>query len=179
MKIESKREIRKRIISIFLTSIYFISMTILSIHLNESYSLAGIYNALSIRDKSEGLTYMNALPLSDQEGLKQDSYVFEITNTANKRIKYIVEFENVGDSSYESLDYKYIRYSISKDNKNFSNPTNMSQDGYLMTDVISGNTKQTYYLKFWIDSNAGNEILNKSLNFKIKITQFDIADENS
>ncbi len=174
-----KSEIRKRIISIFLTCIYFISMTILSMHLNESYSLAGIYNALSIQDISEGLSYMNAFPITDQEGLKQDSYVFEITNTASKRIKYIVEFENIKDSSCESLDYQYIRYSISKDNKNFSNPTNMSQDGYLMTDVISGNAKQTYYLKFWIDSNAGNEILNKCLNFKIKITQFDIADKNS
>lgn len=178
MNKEQRKEIKRRVASIVLTSIYFISMTILSMHLNTSYTFASKFNGLSINDLSEGITYMNAFPIEDSEGLKQESYVFEINNSSNSRIKYIVGFENVTDQSCEILDYKHIRYSISTDNKNFSEAKNMSSDGYLTTDVIDSKSKKTYYLKFWIDYNATNEVLNKSLDFKISITQFDTINKN-
>ena len=148
-------------------------MTILSTHLNTTYSFAGKFRSLSIEDLSEGVNYSNAFPIKDEEGLKQDSYVFAITNSSNNRIKYIVGFENVTNSSCDLLDYKYIRYSISNNNKDFSKVSNMDTDGYLTTDIIEGKNKKIYYLKFWIDYKASNEVLNKCLNFKVNITQFD------
>lgn len=167
-----KKEIIKRVRSILITSIYFVVMTILSFQLNANYALAGNFNALEIHDISEGLYYTNALPTQDENGLKQDSYVFEIANTSNRSIKYVVGFES-DKEIVNTLDFKYIRYSISKDNQNFSEVMNMDSKGYLTTDTISENTKQVYYLKFWIDYNAGNEILNKSLNFRVNVTEFD------
>lgn len=167
-----KREIRKRVRSILMTSIYFVVMTILSFQLNANYALAGNFNILEIHDISDGLQYINAFPTQDENGLKQDSYVFEIANTSNRSIRYVVGFES-DKEVVNTLDFKYIRYSISKDNQNFSEVMHMDSNGYLTTDVLKENTKQVYYLKFWIDYNAGNEILNKSLNFRVNVTEFD------
>ena len=166
-----KKEIRKRVISIFITCMYFVLMTILSVQINNNYTLAA-YNSLRLEDISVP-NMINLLPIADEDGLREEPYVFKVINNSSRKIKYVVSFTNDKDSNINTLDYKYLRYSISTDNINYSRVKNMNNDGYLDTSIINSKENQVYYLKFWIDYSASEEVLNKTLSFNIQITQFD------
>lgn len=119
------------------------------------------------------LTELNGkLPESDQVGLQNAlPVVLTLTNTGSMfiegyEIKLIKE-----ENKISNLDEKYIKYSISEDDINYSEPTILTENNNI---VFSGydldvGVSKTVYLKVWLDEFSGNNALNKQYYGSIQV----------
>ena len=83
-------------------------------------------------DYKEGnaITLENAYPMSDKRGMETTPYEFTIENTGNIKAKYDIVLED--EKNKGSLSYKYIKYSIKKDDGEWSSPSLLSTLGSLV-----------------------------------------------
>ena len=107
----------------------------------------------------------NKLPESDANGLTNASPVtVTVTNTGTMNImKY--ELKLLNDSTQTStLPYNYIKFAISEDGTNYSEPKNLgSVNNIIFTGYnLAVESSKTIYLKAWVDESAGNAALNKT-----------------
>lgn len=120
-------------------------------------------------------------PVSDELGFKQDAYTFSLTNTGNNMIEYyeirMVDQEN----KISTLPHKYIKFSISVDNSDYSKPVNLGDvnsviySGYNLEKGSSIDIK----LKMWIDEASSSFVYNKNLYGALEVTlyqKYDVYD---
>lgn len=134
-------------------------------------------NALAYRDMleksnnlmelSDGIKLEEAFPVSDEIGMKNDSYKFMIINDKNIKQNYKVYFVSTLPDNYEKLDNKFIRYQIIKDGNIFIDSKTIPADGFLFEDEVLD--KNIYELKLWISNDATNEAMDKYFSAKISI----------
>ncbi|MGN0973755.1 MAG: hypothetical protein ACI4OT_03340 [Bacilli bacterium] len=167
----TKKELRNRIKRIISTSLFLILSTYLWFSFSplRSKALDNTYFSqafLQIEEVGNSVLLEDVYPQLDEYGLENEGYTFKIINNNNKSVKYKLSF--VADSN-NTLDNKYIRYSYNVNGGEYSVPQNLSDEGILVIDSIGNSSENTYNLKFWIDYNAGNEIMNKSFNARIGV----------
>ena len=120
------------------------------------------------------LNFDNVAPMSDEDGLKQEGFVFKLKNSGTIVADYKIYLDDVELSSGENrIDDKDIRYSLVKNTyreeaKSLfdlgSNPNRV-----LDSAVIEPNRTYTYSLKIWIDENAGNDAMNKIFHATLRV----------
>lgn len=167
----TKKEFRSRIKRIILTSLFLILSTYLWFSFSplRSQALDNTYFKqafLQIEEVGNGVLLEYAYPQLDEYGLEHEGYTFKIVNNNNKEVKYKINFIS-GENN--TLDNKYIRYSYNVNGGNYSVPQNLSDEGLLVIDNLNSSSENIYNLKFWIDCNAGNEIMNKTFSARIGV----------
>ena len=105
----------------------------------------------------------NVYPSTDEEGMKTDGYTFQIYNNSGKEIKYKLSFIT---EEANTIDNKYIKYSYNINDGEYSAPQTL-EDNSVILNSIDGKKENTYNVKFWIDEDAGNEIMNKVFSTRI------------
>ena len=65
------------------------------------------------------------------------------------------------------MNYKYIRYQVTKNNKIIVKPTNIKENGILFTD--DNTNESTYEIKMWIDYNSDNNVYGKNFSTKLAL----------
>lgn len=189
MEKEIKKEIISRIVSILSTSIFLIVTTWFwfgpRLELTEAKSAMtnqAISN-LTFTDLSEGMKLENAYPVPDSIGEKIEPYKFQITNHDSIEVTFDITFVNdlleVQKDNCKVLGNNYLRYTIKRNDDNYTTPRNLALDGTMYVDTLSPGETATYELKFWIDQNAGNEIMDTHFHAKVSIVQVleDIIEE--
>lgn len=125
-----------------------------------------------LNKEADALNLTNAYPMYDEEGMKQIPFTFTFTNnSSNNSISYsmrvVIDEEKMNACKLEDgttcpqLDTKYIKYSYQKNDGSYSEPKLLSsQDGLIDSSIIRGDETIKNSLILWIDSEAGNEIMN-------------------
>ena len=165
------REIRFHVTRIILTLLFLL----LTVYLIQDTNAVGIdatnyrskNTALSLVELSDGIKLVDAYPVSDEIGSKNDGYVFKIVNNGEQSKEFKIEFINTVKDEARRLDSKFIRYQIIKNNEVLINAENIPSDGILFTDIVDD--ENTYELKLWIDYDATKEILGKYFSSKIAV----------
>lgn len=109
----------------------------------------------------------NAVPMTDQEGMNTESYVFSVNNTGSLDAKYDISLE---ENSNNTLDRKYVKYSIKEGDGEWSSPALLSTGLNLKTGRSLGSgATDSYEIKIWLDENATNEVQGKTYGAKVVI----------
>ena len=122
---------------------------------------------IEYEDKNE-ISLNNTSPLSNEEGLNTEGYVFTIKNTGTLNGKYTISLE---EKENNTLDKNYIKYSIREEGKEWSTPTLLSSGLIIKENVLIESKKDvTYELKIWLDENAPNEVQGKTYSAKVVVS---------
>lgn len=178
---EVKKEIISRIVSICST-ILFLTVTTwfwfgprLELTNASAVMASNTVSNLEFIDLSEGIKLENAYPVTDTFGMMVEPYRFQITNHDSKEVTFDIAFVNdllaITKDNCSVLSNNYLRYSIKKNNNNYTPARNLSLDGTMYVDTLGANETATYELKFWIDQNAGNEIMDTHFHAKVAVIQ--------
>lgn len=134
-----------------------------------------------ILSDNNALNLENSYPISDEEGVKLTPFVFNMTNNSSKNLSYTMKIEIDSDklndctlsdgSSCSSISTDYIKFVYKKNDGSYTDPANLaSSDNIITSDVIYSKDTVTSSIILWIDSSAGNEIMNKYFYGKLIIT---------
>lgn len=127
---------------------------------------AGTFNIRFL--ESNYINLQKAYPMTDEEGLNTDSYQFSITNTGTLDGRYNISLEDKEDNT---LDKRYIKYSIKEDDGQWSRPALLSNGITIASNkLLKSGVKVDYQLKFWLDENAPNETQGKVYASKIVVS---------
>lgn len=181
-----KKEIRKRIFSIITVSTFLIMMTTF-VYLPKQENLLSSFAFLQnikrfyMEDISSGILLKDATPVKDKVGLEYDPYQFKVVNGSNSDITYQIVFKNnlekVKAEGKEVLPNKYLRYSLSTQNKELVPASTLSDDGILYTTTIKAHSENIYNFRMWLDWNSDDGAMNKVFIGKIEIVEIDNKEE--
>ena len=73
-------------------------------------------NEIYIEELSNPITLSNVYPTKDEDGIKEQGYTFKVINNTNKE-EVIFYLQNTLKEQENSLNFKYIRYQVTKNNK--------------------------------------------------------------
>lgn len=125
-----------------------------------------IRKTMYIEEVSNPITLENSYPTKDKEGLKEKGYTFKVKNNyQNKEVTFYLK-NNLIDEK-DQLNYKYIRYQVTKDNHVIIKPTNIKETGILFKDNNTENS--TYEIKMWIDYNSDTGVYGKKFSTKLAL----------
>ena len=153
------------IMEMFLTIVLLITSSFIWIsNQDKKVDFITVDNKMYIEELSNPITLSNAYPVKDEVGLMEDGYAFQVVNnTSNDEVVFYLE-STLSDAS-NALDYKYIRYQVTKDDKIIVKPSNIKENGILFTDNNTRNS--TYEIKMWIDYNSDYNVYGKIFSTKL------------
>lgn len=138
-------------------------------------------------EEADSLNLEAAYPVDDSEGLSYEPFIFTMTNTSSRTLSYSILVENDEEKRAECLIDEYtlcpelstdnIKYSYKKNDGTYTEPRKLGDDNNIITSgEITANEEITSSIILWIDSEAGNEIMNKYFFGKIIITGEDVTE---
>ena len=120
------------------------------------------------------INLINAFPISDEEGMKQEPFEFKINNDGNLDATYKIRIVNddnvIGKDGCENnlLDLNDIKISVNNETPIILGSLNKSN--YVIDEgIITKGESKGYNLKIWITDKAGNSSLNKHYHGKVVV----------
>ena len=160
-------KISKYIIQMLFTIIILITSTFIWIeNQDKKIDFITLDNKIYIEELSNPITLTNAYHTIDEDGIKEKGYTFKVINNTNKD-EITFYLQNTLEKKQNNLNYKYIRYQVTKNNKIIIKPTNMKENGILFTD--DNTNESTYEIKMWIDYNSDNNVYGKNFSTKLAL----------
>lgn len=131
---------------------------------------------LNLNAKSKNISVLNAIPLSDSNGMKQEAYTFSLENTgttdANYRLSIVDDDEYYlqDGCSNNKLEWEHLRYSFEEGNTTPIIEDLVDRLGILKEGTIAANETITFSLKLWLKgSNTTQADMGKHFHGKIKV----------
>ena len=129
--------------------------------------------------ESSNINLVNAIPISDEAGLKETPYTFTLKNTCNMNSKVTIALDVLNTSTMSS---GAIKTSLVKGNKS-GTPTLLTsldkkaevdisgaKEAYILgTDIIGANKSKSYSLYLWMDESVTVAEASKSFSSKVVI----------
>ena len=129
--------------------------------------------------ESSNINLTNAIPISDEAGLKKKPYTFTLKNTCNMNSKVTIALDVLSTSTMSS---SAIKTSLTKGNKS-GTPTLLTsldkkdevdisgaKEAYILgTDIIGANKSKSYSLYLWMDESVTVAEASKSFSSKVVI----------
>ena len=129
--------------------------------------------------ESSNINLTNAMPISDEAGLKKKPYTFTLKNTCNMNSKVSIALDVLSTSTMSS---SAIKTSLTKGNKS-GTPTLLTsldkkaevdisgaKEAYILgTDIIGANKSKSYSLYLWMDEAVTIAEASKSFSSKVVI----------
>ena len=123
---------------------------------------------------SEGITMVDVVPISDEEGLESSGYTFTLENTGNVDSNYEIYLDDleIPESDTRMKD-NFIKYELIRNEERISfdllntigeNPKRLLDKG-----EIGPKEKHTYTLKLWIASTATNEVMGTIFKGQLRV----------
>jgi len=130
---------------------------------------------LTLDDRmSAGITVMDAIPVSDEEGLVSDGYTFTLENTGVVDSNYELYLDDLELSDdVIRMNDAFIKYQLTKDDEvigyDYLNTTGQDPNRLLDKGEIDSKQKYTYHLKMWIASTATTEVMDTVFKGKLRV----------
>ena len=129
--------------------------------------------------ESSSINLIDAIPIRDEEGLKEKPYTFTLKNTCNMNSKVTIALDVLSTSTMSS---SAIKTSLTKGNKS-GTPTLLTsldkkaevdisgaKEAYILgTDIIGANKSKSYSLYLWMDEAVTIAEASKSFSSKVVI----------
>ncbi len=170
MSNRDKKEIKSLLLSIVMWSCFLVFATIFwymprstmvaeAAQMASGLSREGFY----LEELNDGFQLNNIFPTTDEVGVTQKAYAFQIVNDLDFEVNYALYFQNdvseMNDSE-EALPNYYLRYQLVKNGE--AGPiANLNTDGKILLTKVEANAKDTYELRVWLDQNADAGCMNK------------------
>ena len=125
----------------------------------------------------KGMTFDNAWPVSDFEGMQLEGYKFTVTNSCDEPIDYRIDLNSleIDQANYMSnssvavlLDYgvKTIYEELTSEK---TTKPGIREKKILGYDTVMGTSTNTHTIRMWIDESVKKEEQNKSFLSKIEV----------
>lgn len=131
---------------------------------------------LNLNEKSKNISLLNAIPLSDSQGIKQEAYTFLLENTgtadANYRLSIVDddEFYLKDGCNNNKLNWIHLRYAFEEGNTTPIIADLSENSGVLKSDTIEAGQTISFSLKLWLKgSNTTQADMGKHFHGKIKV----------
>ena len=119
---------------------------------------------------SEGIKLEKAVPISDEKGKTGTEYTFTLQNKGTKAASYTIYLDDVAlEASETRMDDSKVKYQLTKNSNEKVALLNTLSDKILDSGEIAGSTTNTYSLRVWIDSAAGNEVMGTILSKELRV----------
>ena len=119
---------------------------------------------------SEGIKLEKAVPISDEKGKTGTEYTFTLQNKGSKAASYTIYLDDVAlEASETRMDDSKVKYQLTINSNEKVALLNTLSDKVLDSGEIAGSTTNTYSLRVWIDSVAGNEVMGTILSKELRV----------
>ena len=119
---------------------------------------------------SGGIKLEKAVPISDEKGKTGTEYTFTLQNKGTKPADYTIYLDDVALETNETkMDDSKVKYQLTKNSNETVALLNTLSDKILDSGTINGSTTNTYSLRVWIDSEAGNEVVGTILSKELRV----------
>lgn len=124
---------------------------------------------------SNGISLLNSIPVTDTKGQTFTPHTFTVKNSgtidANYRLMIVNDTKKHNDDSCSDkmLPWNNIKYSLSKNDGAATTALLSDTSGVLSMGKIGVGQTDSYSLKLWIKSEAGNEIMNQHFHGLIRV----------
>jgi len=142
---------------------------------NKELSMMADGLKLVLDDTMEGgIHLVNAIPVTDEEGLTQVGYTFTLENTGKIDSSYEIYLDDLDlDERQTRMQDRFLKYQLVKDGEEISldllSTTGENPNRLLDKGEISSGEKFTYTLKLWIDYDATNEVMKTSFKGQLRV----------
>ncbi len=121
-----------------------------------------------------GISFTEAVPVSNEEGMSQDGYTFTLENKGNVTSDYTIYLDDLGLAEGQTrMNDSFIKYQLTKDGSEVDlqllNAIGENPNRVLETGTIEPKAKYTYVLKMWIDQDATNEVMETVFKGQLRI----------
>ena len=118
---------------------------------------------------SNGILLEKAVPMSDTKGKTTTEYTFTLQNSGST-VGYTIYLDDVALSDGETqLEDSKVKYQLIKNGEETVGLLSSLEDKAIDTGTIGTNKTNTYSLRVWIDSDAGNEVMGKILSKQLRV----------
>ncbi len=139
---------------------------------------------LEYENENDGiyLTGQKAEPMTEEEGLKLESYDFTLRNSGNVDMNFTIYLDDVGEyldpvteistpvTSKSRIDDKFVRFVFTGDDESkLLNSIGTHPNRILETSNLKIGESKQYSLKLWIDEDATNDAMDKVFAGKIRV----------
>ena len=119
---------------------------------------------------SNGILLEKAVPMSDTKGKTTTEYTFTLQNSGSIASDYKIYLDDVALSDDEvQLEDSKVKYQLTKNGEETVDLLDSLDDKVLDSGTIEKNKTNTYSLRVWIDSDAGNEVMGKILSKELRV----------
>ncbi len=121
-----------------------------------------------------GISFLDAVPVSNEEGLSQEGYTFTLENKGNVTSDYTIYLDDLDLAEGQNrMSDSFIKYQLVKDGSEVDlqllDQTGTASNRVLESGTIAPKTKYTYILKMWIDESATNEVMETMFKGQLRI----------
>ena len=130
---------------------------------------------LNLDEKTSSISLINAVPLSDSDGLELTPYEFSLRNSGTADAAYRIYIDDNVDKYIEDhcenskLGFSNVKYAITDNNDITSMNILSYNSGLIYSGVISAKSTNNYKLRLWVKSDATNETMAKHFHGKLRI----------
>ena len=118
---------------------------------------------------SNGILLEKAVPMSDEKGKTTTEYTFTLQNSGST-VGYTIYLDDVALSDGETqLEDSKVKYQLTKNGDEIVSLLSSLNNKAIDSGTIGTNKTNTYSLRVWIDSDAGNEVMGKILSKELRV----------
>ena len=118
---------------------------------------------------SNGILLEKAVPMSDTKGKTTTEYTFTLQNTGTA-VGYTIYLDDVALTDGETqLEDSKVKYQLTKNGEETVALLSSLDNKVIDTGTLGTNKTNTYSLRVWIDSDAGNEVMGKILSKELRV----------
>ena len=158
------------VVLVFLATCSYAWLTIRKISDKTNILRAGTLSLVLDDTTSEGIKLEKAVPISDEKGKTGTEYTFTLQNKGTKSASYTIYLDDVAlETNEKRMDDSKVKYQLTKNSDETVALLNTLSDKVLDSGTIDGSTTNTYSLRVWIDSEAGNEVMGTILYKELRV----------
>ncbi len=121
-----------------------------------------------------GISFTEAVPVTNEEGLSQEGYTFTLENKGNVTSDYTIYLDDLDLAEGQNrMKDSFIKYQLVKDGSEVDlqllNAIGENPNRVLEIGTIEPKAKYTYILKMWIDQDATNEVMETMFKGQLRI----------
>ena len=137
---------------------------------NTNVLRAGTLSLVLDDTTSNGIKLERAVPISDEKGKTGTEYTFTLQNKGTKAASYTIYLDDVAlETNEKRMEDSKVKYQLTKNSKETVALLSTLSDKVLDSGEIAGSTTNTYSLRVWIDSEAGNEVMGTILYKQLRV----------
>ena len=137
---------------------------------NTNVLRAGTLSLVLDDTTSNGIKLERAVPISDEKGKTGTEYTFTLQNKGTKAASYTIYLDDVAlETNEKRMEDSKVKYQLTKNSKETVALLSALSDKVLDSGEIAGSTTNTYSLRVWIDSEAGNEVMGTILYKQLRV----------